>query len=288
MSNIEWYPGHIAKAKKQIREYLKLVDIVIEIIDARCPLSSINFLNEEIKKFKKLLIINKIDLIDKNDLTYVLKKIKTNKNIFNILYLDSRKNNIDKIIDKSINSIYNIYAEKNKQKGINDTKIKAMVVGAPNVGKSTFINSYIKKHIVETKNLAGTTKNITWIKQGKYLLLLDTPGVTIPKFSSEDAGINLALVGCINDNILQKTEIMYLFIDKIKNDYFENLISAYKIDILENDETIDIINKIADKFKFYKKNNDIDYEKVSNVIINDFRKGKLGKIFLEKNYEKIK
>ena len=214
--NIEWYPGHIAKARREIKEHLKEVDFVIEIIDARCPLSSINFLNEEIKNKKRLIVVNKIDLADKEELKHFNKSyLKEINSDFDgeIVFLDSRVNSIKKDVDKKIDLLTKDIIEKNKNKGIQKTLLKAMVVGMPNVGKSTFINSYVKKKVNKVENTPGVTKKLQWTKISDKVLLLDTPGVTVKKFKNDDVGINLALVGSINDDILEKQDLAYEFIN---------------------------------------------------------------------------
>lgn len=283
--NIEWYPGHIAKAKREIKEHLKEVDIVIEIIDARCPLSSINFLNDEIKNKKRLIVVNKFDLADKEKLKQFTKeKIKTAINDFDgeIVFLDSRNNNIKKEVDKKIDILTKELVERNKRKGIVNTLIKAMVVGMPNVGKSTFINSYVKKKVNKVENSPGVTKSLKWTKISDKLLLLDTPGVTVKKFENNDVGINLALVGSINDDILEKQDLAYEFISKVYKEYSELIIKRYKLVKANiNSAPIEVMDEIAEKTASYKKGGGINYDKVANLIINDFRKGSIGLISLE-------
>ena len=283
--NIEWYPGHVAKARREIKEHLKEVDLVIEVIDARCPMSSINFLNDEIKNKKRLIVVNKIDLADKEELKKINKKYlsETIKDFDGeILFLDSRKNDIKKDVDKKVNILTNDLISKNEKKGIKNYIVKAMVVGMPNVGKSTFINSYIKKKVNRVENTPGVTKKMQWAKISDKLYLLDTPGVTVKKFKNDDVGINLALVGSINDDIITKQDLAYEFIKKTYKKYYKLFIKRYKlVDSNENLETLDIMNEIAKNTTSYKKGGDIDYDKVSNLIINDFRKGLLGNISLE-------
>ncbi len=283
--NIGWYPGHIAKARREIKEHLKEVDLVIEIIDARCPMSSINFLNEEIKNKKRLIVVNKADLADRNelkkiDVSFIRRVIKDFDG--EIVFLDSRNNNIQKDINKRIDILANDIVEKSKAKGINKVILKAMVVGMPNVGKSTFINSYVKKKVNKVENTPGVTKKLQWAKISDKLLLLDTPGVTVKKFENNDYGINLALVGSINDNILEKQDLAYEFINRVYKKYYKLFIDRYKlVNANENSKAIDVMNEIADNTKSYKKGGDINYEKVAELIINDFRKGLIGNISLE-------
>ena len=291
--NIQWFPGHIARARREIKDHLKYVDIVIEVIDARCPMSSINFLSEDIKSKLHLVILNKIDLVNEYDLVKFInwlkddvKKSVGNLKEFGIVLLDSRNNNIKRIVDREIDRLCNEIINNAKDKGIVNRQLKAMVVGMPNVGKSTFINSYVKKKVNNVANTPGVTKNLQWAKISDKLLLLDTPGVTIPKFEDENSGINLAFVGSINDDIVEKQELAFELIKKVKDRYFEDLSIRYKLkDTNKESECIDIINEIAKNIVSFKKGGDIDYEKVSNIIINDFRKGYIGKIFLEWDYD---
>lgn len=283
--NIEWYPGHVAKARREIKEHLKEVDLVIEIIDARCPLSSINFLNEEIKNKKRLIIVNKIDLADK-DAIKTLNKKKISEVVDNfdgeLLFLDSRNNNIQREVDKKIDILTKDIIEKNEKKGIAKTVIKAMVVGMPNVGKSTFINSYVKKKVNKVENTPGVTKSLQWAKISDKVLLLDTPGVTVKKFENIDIGLNLALVGSINDDILEKQDLAYEFLNKVYKKYYDLFIKRYKLEKVNKDSTaIEVMDEIAEKNAAYKKGGGINYDKVANLIINDFRKGLIGNISLE-------
>ena len=284
--SIQWFPGHIAKARREINEHISEVDIVIEIIDARCPLSSINFLNENINRKKRLIVLNKSDLADPNVLKKIdidfIKQYVGNDVDLDIIFLDSRDNNIKKYVDKKINNLCDSIYKKNAAKGINNVLLKAIVVGMPNVGKSTFINSYVKRKINKVENTPGVTKKLQWTKISDKLLLLDTPGVTVKKFKNDDVGINLALVGSINDAIIEKQDIAYCFIDKCFVKYSDLFKKRYKLLKSDtNSKVIDIINEIAANNHFYKKGGDIDYLRTSNLIINDFRGGKIGKISLE-------
>lgn len=283
---IQWYPGHIAKARREINEHLKEADIVIEIIDARCPLSSINFFNEEIKNKKRLIVLNKIDLADEFSLKSIdkdkIKKVIGNEIDFELLYLDSRNNNLKRIVDKKIDSLCADIYKRNEAKGIKQTLLKAIVIGMPNVGKSTFINSYVKKKVNKVENTPGVTKNLQWAKISDKLLLLDTPGVTVKKFENSDVGFNLALIGSINDDILEKQDLAYEFLKKCYSKYVDLFIARYRLkDCDVGSSPLDVMNEIASINHFYKKGGDIDYDRVAKMLINDFRKGAIGKISLE-------
>ena len=282
---IGWYPGHVAKARREIKEHLKEVDLVIEIVDARCPMSSINFLSDEIKNKKRLIVVNKIDLADKEELKKINKE-SIGKEIKGfdgeLIFLDSRNNNIKKDVDKKIDKLTKDIIERNENRGIKNTIVKSMVVGMPNVGKSTFINSYVKKKVNKVENTPGVTKNLQWAKISDKMLLLDTPGVTVKKFENDDVGLNLALVGSINDDILEKQDLAYEFLQKVYKKYYKLFIKRYKLEKCdENSSSLDVMNEIAEKNAAYKKGGDINYDKVANLIINDFRKGNLGGISLE-------
>ncbi len=283
--SIQWYPGHIAKATREIKEKINEVDVVIEIIDARCPLSSIDFLNDDIATKKRLIVVNKVDLVDKDELVKLVEKrliknIKSDK--AEIIYLDSRDNNISKIVNKKIDLLCGDIYEKKAGKGITDYKIRAMVIGAPNVGKSTFINSYTKRKSNKVENTPGVTKKLQWTKVSDKVLLLDTPGITVKKFENDEVGNNLALIGSINDDILIKQDLVYDFIKRCYKRYSNFFIKRYKLDkVDENSDALAVMDAIAKKNGFVKKSGDVDYERTSNLIINDFRKGKLGKIILE-------
>ena len=284
--NIQWYPGHVARARREIKEHLKEVDIVIEVVDGRCPFSSLNFLGDEISNKKRLIVVNKVDLCDREAVKKFNKNSISESSSYpfdgEIVYIDSRNNNIKKDIDKKIDILCSEIISKQKNKGLTNVLLKAVVVGMPNVGKSTFINSYVKKKVNKVENKPGVTKKLQWTKISDKLLLLDTPGVTVKKFENDDVGINLALVGSINDDIIEKQDLAYVFINKTKDKYFDLLKKRYKlVETNKDSEAIDILNEIALINKSFKKGGDINYDKVANLIISDFRKGLIGNISLE-------
>lgn len=285
--NIEWYPGHIAKAKNEIKKELRQVDIIIELLDARAPLSTkTNFATEVLNNKKYLLILNKSDLSDEKQNEYFLNYYR-DMGLRTIL-LQSNKNDISSIIKKNIELLCQEIIDKQQEKGIKDYILKAMLIGYPNVGKSTFINSYKKQKTQETKNLPGVTKKNQWVKISDNIYLLDTPGITETKFNNDNIGKNLILINSINENLVAKQDICYDFIGFLLKSYKQLLESRYKLDIeviqqdnADNDIILAVYDNIA-KNTGGIKNNKVDYEKTANVIINDFRTGRLGKITLDR------
>ena len=278
--NIQWFPGHIAKARRDLLSDVKIIDIIIEILDARAPLSTkSNFITNLQKNKKHLLILNKSDLSDEVKNNFYLNYFK--KQGYYVVLLNSKHNNISKIIDKIILSICSDLIDKRKNKGINSNIFKTIIVGMPNVGKSTFINSYVKKNVVKVENHPGVTKKNQWVKISKNLLLLDTPGITEPKFENKKVGYNLILIGSLNEKNFILDEIILYFVEFLKNNYIDNLKNRYNIDIDLNDSAIQIIEKIGISKNLMSKNSAIDYNRVYNTVLIDFRSGKLGKITID-------
>jgi len=274
---INWFPGHMAKARREIEEKLNQVDIVLEILDARIPLSSANPMMEEIlKKKPRLLLLNKASLADKE---------QTKKWISFFAKKDITALDIDLIDDYNVKRIIplinEILAEKHKkkeEKGIISKRVRALVVGIPNVGKSTFINKLAKKHVAQIGDKPGVTKSQTWIKVSNELDLLDTPGILWPKFDSEVVAYNLATIGSIKDEILPLEDVSNYAIGFVQKYYLNSLNSRYNIDVEENTELIDIYDMIGRKRGCVLKGNEIDYDRVINLFLYDLRHQKLGGI----------
>lgn len=291
-SVINWFPGHMAKTRKQIAEDLKLVDIVVEILDARIPISS---QNPDIKQItqnkKKVIVLNKYDLADEKEnqkwLEYFNKK-------------DQKAILVDALTGKGINETIRLIQKEMEEdlkkiadKGRIGRKIRVMIVGIPNVGKSSFINRIAKKTSAEVGNKPGVTKQKQWIRINDKIELLDTPGVLWPKFESEEVGMHLAITGTIKDDILELTEIAYSLTKFLLENYRENLIQRYSLDekqieeILnqdqpENENIYEIMQLIGKKRGAVASGGRIDDDKTSKIILDDFRSGKLGKITIEK------
>ncbi|MBP5772938.1 MAG: ribosome biogenesis GTPase YlqF [Eubacterium sp.] len=274
----QWYPGHMTKAIRQMREDIKLVDLVIELLDARIPLSSRNPDIDNLGQNKsRLVILNKADLADESQNNLWDKYFKDKG--YTVLKVDSRVNSLAKIVDRAIEEACKEKIEANKKKGIN-RPIRAMVVGIPNVGKSTFINSYAKRSVAKTGNKPGVTKGKQWIKIGKNLELLDTPGILWPKFDDEQIGLNLALVGSMNDNNLDAAELAFQFIKMTRENYPDILKDRFNIE--GNEDIVEEMYQVADVRNCKLPGNKLDLDKASKIILDEFRSGKLGKITLDR------
>ncbi len=279
---INWYPGHMAKAKRELISEIKLVDLVIELLDARIPYSSANpMVSEIIGNKPRLILLNKASLADPLVTKEWIDYYKKN----NIIALDIdsiNKYNFNKI-DKFSKLALKDEFEKRKKRGLNDTYIKALIIGIPNVGKSTLINSLSNKKKANVGNKPGVTKQISWIKATDTLYLLDTPGILWPKFEP-DIGYNLAICGAIKDDILNIEDVVLKALDFIKINYKDELIKRYNLDYIK-DNNIDIINDIAIKKGMLIKGGNIDYNRAINLVLNDIRSLKIGRISYER-YER--
>lgn len=276
--NIQWYPGHMTKTKRMMQEDIKLIDIVVELLDARTPLSSKNPDIDELAKGKyRLILLNKYDLADPK-ITAKWEEYFKNKGFY-VVCMDSRKNSGMKIITDVIQEACREKIERDRKRGIINRPIRAMVVGIPNVGKSTFINSYAKKACTKVGNKPGVTRGKQWIRISKNVELLDTPGILWPKFEDQTVGLRLAYIGSINDDIIQKSELALNLIDFLKNNYCNALKERYNI----NSEKInyEILNDIAIERNCLAKKNEPDIDKAASVLFDDFRSGRLGRISLE-------
>lgn len=278
MTNINWYPGHMTKARRQIEADMKLVDLVIELVDARIPYSSKNPDIERLSKGKsRVLILNKADLADEK-ITKGWKEYYASKGYF-VALLDSRINNGMKGVSDLIQNACREKIERDRKKGIVGRPVRAMILGIPNVGKSTFINSFCKKSIAKTGNKPGVTKGKQWIKLNKEVELLDTPGILWPKFEDRNVGLRLAQTGSINDDILQIEELAAELIKYLRSEYAGCIKKKYDVD--ETGDNVLILENIAVKKGCMKKGGEKDTERAANMLIDDFRAGKLGRISLE-------
>ena len=290
--NINWYPGHMAKTKRQIAEDLKLIDVVIEILDARIPLSSQNpDMKQLIKNKKRIYLLNKSDLADEKETSRWIQKFKS-KDSSAISVCSNSGNGINNVI-KEIEKLMQEEIELNKQKGRTGKSIRVLVLGIPNVGKSSFINRISKKNTMEVGNKPGVTKQKQWIRLSNNIELLDTPGVLWPKFESEEVALNLAFTGTIKDDILPKIEIAYRLLKFLIENHIDNVLERYKLekeeveeilnrDDEENNKIYEVMCLIGKKRGCIVSGGNVDDDKVSNIILDDFRNCKFGKITLEK------
>ena len=287
---INWFPGHMAKTRKQITEDLKLVDVVIEILDARIPISS---QNPEIRQItqnkKKVIILNKCDLSDENDNRKWAEHFIKQGNKAVLVDSNSGKG-VNEVI-KQGQLIMNEDFEKLANKGRIGRKIRVMIVGIANVGKSSFINRIAKKNSAIVGNKPGVTKQKQWIRINDQIELMDTPGVLWPKFENEEVALNLAFTGTIKDDILEITEIAYCLTKFLLNNYRKNLIERYSLDekminsILEQDQEenqniYEIMQLIGMKRGALISGGNVDVEKTSKIFLDDFRCGKIVRITL--------
>lgn len=280
--NINWYPGHMKKTIEDIEEKLKLVDFVIEIIDSRIPYSSRNPLFKDLLKNKKrLLIFNKSDLSDPKLNEEWMEKI-TDENNFAISY-NAMKPNVNLVVKKS-EELMAEEIKKYQDKGLKKGPLRAMIVGIPNSGKSTFINSISGTKSARTGNRPGVTKTNQWIKIHSKLHLLDTPGVLWPKFE-EKVGLNLAFTGAIKDEIMDRETLALKLIEKLKNIAPASLEERYKISDIKEMSPLEIMDEIGKNRGALMRGGLIDYEKVSGIVLDEFRKGTLGRITLEEPNE---
>lgn len=277
--NINWYPGHMKKSLDSIRESIKMVDIVCELVDARIPVSSRNpVIDDIIKDFPRLIIFNKSDMADPKETKKWIEYF--NKQNIEVIEYNSTRDNKTNELYKTARKVLKELFDKRNAKNIQDKTIKMMIVGIPNVGKSTFINNISKRKGAKVGNRPGVTRTNQWIKTNNDLMLLDTPGVLWSKLELHDNGKNLAFTGSIKDEILNIEDLAFDYLKYMQENESEKLEKRYKID--SNKETIEIMDEIAKKTGSIVRNQEIDYFKVSNIIFDDFRKLRIGRITLEK------
>ncbi|MFA7076047.1 MAG: ribosome biogenesis GTPase YlqF [Candidatus Izemoplasmatales bacterium] len=286
MKQIQWFPGHMAKARRLIEEKLKVVDIVYELVDARIPLSSSNpMLNEIIKNKPKLVLLNKDDLADPK---VTSKWIEYYQNLgITAIEINSLTDNLEKLIYQKTKDILNDLIVKEENKGMKSRPFNAMVLGIPNVGKSQFINNLAKKNKTKTGNLPGVTKNQSFLNAGDNLRVYDNPGVLWPKFDDDFTGFKLALLGSIKDSILPIDDVTLFGIDYLKEHYPFNLEKRYNINLSSLETNLDILNEIGKKRGCLVSGGEIDYDRVFNLFLYDLRNGLLGRMSFERTEENV-
>ena len=276
--HFQWYPGHMTKAKRQMQEDIKLIDLVIELVDARIPLSSRNPDIDELGKNEaRLILLNKADLASEAQNQEWSAWFKEKG--FYVVQIDARRKNGMKTIQNVILEACQEKIERDRRRGIKNRPVRAMVVGIPNVGKSTFINTFAGKACAKTGNKPGVTKGKQWIRLNKNVELLDTPGILWPKFDDQMVGLRLALIGSIKDEILNIDELSLELIELLQQHYPGMLKERYDID--EAQDKVKVLEAIAVSRNCMKKGSEIDYSKAAALVIDDFRSGRIGRITLE-------
>ncbi len=277
--NIQWYPGHMTKARRMIEENLKLIDLFIELLDARAVESSQNpdIASMGAQKYR-LILLNKADLAD-DACCRQYQEYFAAKNT-GVLCLDSRNPKSVAEVKAMIPEICREKIERDRRRGIKNRPVRAMVLGIPNVGKSTFINSFVGRGCAKTGNKPGVTKGKQWIRIDKNIELLDTPGILWPKFESEETGIHLAMIGSINDDIIQLEELAVLLLSYLQQRYPALLEKKYNISVCEK-QPVELLGEIAVLRNCLKAGGAPDLLKASRLLLEDFRSGRIGKISLE-------
>ena len=281
-TNINWYPGHMAKTKRQIKEKLDLIDIVFEVIDARIPLSSKNKdIDELIKNKPRILIMTKLDLCDKEETNKWVKYYEDKG--YKVITLDLLNNPNLELVYKEVKEVSISVNEKRKSKGLKERKIRALILGIPNVGKSTLINRLVGRKATNVGNKPGITKQLEWIRINNDLELLDTPGILWPKLDNQEIALNLASMTAIKEEILDTEEVAIYIINKMKKMYPDNINKRYNLG--NETDIVDILDRIGLKIGAIR-NKETDYEKVYITILKDLREGYLGKVTFDKYLQK--
>ena len=275
---VQWYPGHMTKAKRMMQEDIKLIDLVIELVDARVPLSSRNPDIDKLSQNKsRLILLNKSDLADER-YNEAWADYFREKGLY-VVSVNAKSGAGLKSINTVIQQACKEKIERDRKRGILNRPVRAMIVGIPNVGKSTFINSYAKKACTKTGNKPGVTKGKQWIRLNKSLELLDTPGILWPKFEDQAVGLRLAMIGSIKDEILNIEELALELIEFLKTEYQDLLKKRYEVEIQDNN--LKILEEIANNRHCIQKGEALDLGKAANILMEEFRNGKLGRITLE-------
>lgn len=287
-NNYQWYPGHMTKARRAMEEDIKLIDLVVEVIDARIPISSRNpDIDNMAKNKSRMVLLNKADLSDDAKNNRWVKYFEEKGMV--VMKLDSRNRAQAKKVDALVQEACREKLERDRKRGIVGRPVRAMVVGIPNVGKSTFINSFAGRACAKTGNKPGVTKGKQWIKLSKTLELLDTPGILWPKFEDVTVGMHLAFIGSMNDQNLEIEELALDLIKLLKNQYpgvleekyaYEGELTGFDENMVLNLD-VKYLYMIAASRNCMKKGGEYDFDKAERILLEDFRSGKLGKISLE-------
>lgn len=280
---IQWFPGHMNKALKVLEEQLNVVDIVIYVLDARAPFSCLNpEFRKRIKNKPIIYVLNKCDLVEDNIVAKIKKQLTTESS--QCVALNSLATSSAKVLIPEMEKLASAKIEKYALKGIN-VCVRSIVIGVPNCGKSTLINNLCGKYKAQTGNKAGVTRGKQWVKINSKIEVLDMPGTLWPSFENEDVALNLAYVGSIKDEVLDKTDLCFKLLNYLKKYYSSNLNERYNIQISSEDETLEIYEKICESRKYLLRKDEYDYDRCGNAVIDDFRKGRLGGIYLENDFK---
>ncbi|MFR4455890.1 MAG: ribosome biogenesis GTPase YlqF [Blautia hansenii] len=277
--NYQWYPGHMTKAKRMMQENIKLIDLIIEVVDARIPRSSRNPDIDELGKNKaRLILLNKADLADERENEKWAQYFQE-KGYYTVK-LNAKSGAVIKNVLPAIMESCQEKLERDRKRGIKNRPVRAMVVGIPNVGKSTFINAFAGKACTKTGNKPGVTKGKQWIRINKNVELLDTPGILWPKFEDQSVGAKLAMVGSIKDEILNLEELSLELLGCL-HEFYKGLLEK-RYELTESDDRLSMLTQIAENRKCIQKGNELDYVKAANIFLEEFRNGKIGRITLER------
>ncbi len=275
LGSLNWYPGHMKKTRELIISNLKLVDAVIEVIDSRIPVSSRNPIIDDLVKSKpRIITLNKSDLADSDQNKAWTRRLTADETT--AITIDCRTG---KGIDRVIGTLQALQDKKNAERD-RKRQIRIMIVGVPNVGKSSLINRLTGKKSAQTGNKPGVTRGKQWLTLKNGMQLLDTPGILWPKFEDQHVGLNLAFCGSIKDEIMDQETLAFELIKVLLKDYSDLLAARYRIDDL-SDDALTVMDQIARKRGFIFSGDRIDYERTSRTIVDEFRSGKIGKITLE-------
>ena len=280
--NIQWYPGHMTKAKRAMQEDIKLIDLIIELVDARAPLSSRNPDIDELSKNKsRIILLNKSDLADGRYNTEWTEYFKEKG--FHVLEINSKTGSGVKAIQGLVQEACKEKIERDRKRGIKNRPVRAMVVGIPNVGKSTFINAFAGRACAKTGNKPGVTKGKQWIRLNQNLELLDTPGILWPRFENQEVGERLAMIGSINDEILHADELAFALLKYVMREYPGLIGKRYEIE--ETQDSYETLAQICVSRKCFLKGEEPDMIRAAKMVTEDFRSGRIGRITLERPEE---
>lgn len=277
---IQWFPGHMTKALREMEKNVKLVDLIIYVLDARAPYSCQNPQFVEIMGNKPIIyVLNKIDLADNRETEKWLQYFSRENTL--AIPLNSTMTNASKTVISGMEHLLASKLERNKQKGIT-MPLRAMVIGVPNCGKSTFINNLCGKYKAITGDRPSVTRSTQWVRIAGYLEILDTPGTLWPSFTDDEVSHNLAYINSIKDEVLDPAELVLDFIAKMLAEYREPFLARYNLTFDENAQPVDYLTQICENRKFVVRGGELDYERGARAVLDDFRKGRIGKITLDR------